>query len=1332
MCYAADWHNQNLDNLTKKSPMLNDGEYGDQTLGKHPTIFLGGIAHELGHAFALPHCGERWDEKTLGPSLMGEGNQAPIGVVAGPDSPPIDKALGGRTVPSQHKSAPTDVGGYEFLRHPQGVRAYSAHAMSTFPPMNPAQTLRLAVLCLLMAGLIGCHTPPSTPALPSSNPWGTIVAGVTSEPERLALVDLQRYIAQVTGEVPALITPAAWQKQARPALIVGTPQSNPILASLALNRHALGAQGYCLVNETVASQRVIVAAGEQPEGAVNAVYGLLREAGFGFFLGSETQPGQLPAELPVSPVVRKPAFTVRGVLPWYNFFNSPTTWEPMDHRAFADQLIRMGANFVGFHTYDYEPFAAYAENGVMKWGERLRNTREPNWGTHPVPATAFPYGTDKLFAEDYFGAASTQHGTDTNAAIRLEQNRLRDALDYAHKRGLRTCLGFEINSDPTIAAHREIFLQRINHLLDQYPTLDYLWIWQPETQGAQGFARTYHQHPLRDAFNPEGSTLEPYAQARRKAFDRVVERTAGERPFFQETATGKAARAREGARLEQFAQLALRALGQRRNAPKLVISGWGGDERLLSAEYYDGLDKLLPKEVVFSSLDHIWPRPRVDKVYGALPPDRQRWPIPWLELDGDQWQPQPFVHVYEQMARDAQQGGSQGLLGIHWRTRDIEENLGFLVDYAWQPGLTAKQYFDQYAARCYPAAIAPQMANIHDQLDRLGYRWVNGGGQPECGGFSWGPGSAEQAQALQKLHDRASDLLPLAGPSRARLQWLLDEMDWVLLFRTAEVKAVEAGGRLQQNKPAEALALLDSTALADALHAFARRLSTRGEYGVLATIEIKAVYAWNDLRQQCLAALGKPNTPAPVPAWNPTPQIILPRFLGSVSEGATLELNPISLGGKPIWLHYRALGKRRWTTEPLQPLRGWVQQARVPPAALVCPGLELGFSFAASPRQPMAFGPIALTVTPASPVNQAPLARVAEPLPTALNLSAAPDALGAIELHWNLTPQADYFRVYRDDKLLGDTALPFFPDAAAAPAPRHRYAVEAWHQGAKLLREETEAAVADIPLREKFAPAVSVRGDQLLLTWPASNSRQVAAFDIRLESAGASPITARIPSSGDVPNQYTAALSPGEWRAQVTPINRAGKPGAGSAVAFQWPPIIKQRTVELPLDQLPPAARLQPQVDFSPAGAAFKGGYLELPHQPWMDLAANCALSFEFQMEEAGDMPVLLCHGAWQIDGWFVQILGGRLVIRTPQAEATGPVVQTGKWYKVRWELSDRQHRLLVNGEEVQPFAPLQTQPTERTLRLGQYDQIEPRYRFRGTLRNIRVESREPQVILKP
>jgi hypothetical protein len=74
LCFAVDSVILNLDDLPQRGPMLNDDEYGDMSLGKFNTIFIGGIAHELGHAFALPHCGERADEKALGTSIMGAGN----------------------------------------------------------------------------------------------------------------------------------------------------------------------------------------------------------------------------------------------------------------------------------------------------------------------------------------------------------------------------------------------------------------------------------------------------------------------------------------------------------------------------------------------------------------------------------------------------------------------------------------------------------------------------------------------------------------------------------------------------------------------------------------------------------------------------------------------------------------------------------------------------------------------------------------------------------------------------------------------------------------------------------------------------------------------------------------------------------------------------------------------------------------------------------------------------------------------------------------------------------------------------------------------------------
>lgn len=66
-----------LSQLANKGDLVQDKQYGKISIGRYNSIFIGGIAHELGHALGLPHCKECEAEKsTFGTSLMGQGNRS--------------------------------------------------------------------------------------------------------------------------------------------------------------------------------------------------------------------------------------------------------------------------------------------------------------------------------------------------------------------------------------------------------------------------------------------------------------------------------------------------------------------------------------------------------------------------------------------------------------------------------------------------------------------------------------------------------------------------------------------------------------------------------------------------------------------------------------------------------------------------------------------------------------------------------------------------------------------------------------------------------------------------------------------------------------------------------------------------------------------------------------------------------------------------------------------------------------------------------------------------------------------------------------------------------
>lgn len=68
------------DELSLEPKMFTNTDYYggrfNASYGMNATIYIGGTAHELGHAFGLPHTAHGWDYVDAGRSLMGDGNSS--------------------------------------------------------------------------------------------------------------------------------------------------------------------------------------------------------------------------------------------------------------------------------------------------------------------------------------------------------------------------------------------------------------------------------------------------------------------------------------------------------------------------------------------------------------------------------------------------------------------------------------------------------------------------------------------------------------------------------------------------------------------------------------------------------------------------------------------------------------------------------------------------------------------------------------------------------------------------------------------------------------------------------------------------------------------------------------------------------------------------------------------------------------------------------------------------------------------------------------------------------------------------------------------------------
>jgi len=1206
-----------------------------------------------------------------------------------------------------------------------------------------------------------------------------IVIGQSVSPqEQFAACELQRYLSRLGDHVPSIATTMTDNTT---SFVLGTPATSAHIVQLAdklsLTPEAVADQGYQLKRLTVGTRQLVIVAAREPVGVFYGVYGLLEQIGFGFYLGGDTFPPRgtplvIPADLDQ---VCRPALAIRGSLPWYNFLDSPTTWDLDDYKFFFQQMAKQRFNFVGFHTYDSEPFVPYEWNGQLADTAPVASSLTYGWGAIRGLATKdFGFGTGEYFDRDPFASRSLLDGKDPPDQVMRSRTLLAAALDYARGLGIKVCVGFELTGDPTDAQRLDRLEARIGALVQAYPMLDYVWFWQSEGLGGGG-----------ETVPDESSAL-----------GHLVREYGGAFAYL-----GQPQRIAEAVRVSHYANTAYRIL--KRQAPHVgvIVSGWGGDRWMRFGDFYEGLDKTLPTDVVFAALDNIDPaaEPNVAAVYGKLSPQRQRWPIPWWESDGgglrrDQWAPQCNTKPFVALARDVLAKNCSGMLAIHWRTRDVEEVAGFQARFAWNPALTYEQYFDDFARRCYGAQWAGTMNAIHQQLESLGPRWTGVLGQTECGTFGWFDDNRLPSDAnlktlaeVREQVDQVRQQMTAAGRTEGleRIDWLLTTIDWLLRYDAAVVKlrpdgelgrlvtelerAHAAGDAAARERAGAAYDALLGAGLREALQTYPHKMSTMGEFGTLATINVKAYAALLQLIDRlrridpALPAL-EPESPV---ARDAPPRIVMRIPSSTANPDEPLTIQAAVLSGQPVRkveVHYRHGSAEPWTVVPMQMFFRRTYNAVLPAESLARGSVEYFISAedesGRTAYAPVGYPAVTWSVTGFEPRVAAPGAKVAAAQPTAPEAFAAQLA-GDYEVRLSWTEPAtnrgfryEVFRGDRPDFEPGDanrivaSYLPPVYDLVDGQQTHLHYAVMAVSPSGQ------RSAPAHVSLAfvrpAPPAPATDVAAKpgpgKVVLTWK-SPDKPLLRFNVyRAEASGGGSfamVAERI--RGGAAHLDVGLTAGAEYRYQIRTVDHGGQESAPSDTVAATPTQLRKEPVLLATfdgDANATVAAGMPAAvgqgaSHAPAGFApgHRGqaldvrsdGYVTFPYDAAFDLSGELTVSFWMNLDTLGAMPVLASCGEWQKNGWFLQVIGNRFrfYLGGPNVLDAG-TPEAGRWMHVAAVYDGKRMLLYQDGKLVgsRDVGSVDYTPWGRPLLVGQYHWLHEPYQVHGLIDEFKIWQR--------
>jgi hypothetical protein len=322
--------------------------------------------------------------------------------------------------------------------------------------------------------------------------------------EKFAATELAKYLHNLFPACGFSATEIFVYPQSGAHIRLGTLRNYPQLSKYVSESVLARPDSFVVTTAQDGQSPVGIIAGSEPRGTLFAVYALLEQLGYGFYLSYDAAPRPRPGRFNFDGwnLADAPLVEDRIIFNWHNFLSGCSGWDLADWKKWIGQAAKMRFGSIMVHAYGNNPMFSFTHNGQTKpTGFITTSVRGRDWGAEHTNDVRRVWGGSGIFEGPVLGSPAARVPADQTVAAATSL--MRQVFAYAESRGLgvnfaldvdtqaanpqniiatlpeatRISTGNYLLANPETPEGLAYYESQVRQLMDAYPDIDRIVIW---------------------------------------------------------------------------------------------------------------------------------------------------------------------------------------------------------------------------------------------------------------------------------------------------------------------------------------------------------------------------------------------------------------------------------------------------------------------------------------------------------------------------------------------------------------------------------------------------------------------------------------------------------------------------------------------------------------------------------------------------------------------------------------------------------------------------------------------------------------------------------------